>query len=153
MLARLWEKIKTGAIDSHFIHGLELAENGISKILSMAMIFVVMVSIVHLGFAISQKAILVIKDPTDIPFTRVLFEVFGLFLNVLIALEILENISAYLKKNVIQVELVIVTSIIAVARKIIIIDLEKKDSNDLIALAISVVALSIAYAIVRQPKK
>jgi len=47
------------------------------------------------------------------------------FLNVLIALEILENITAYLRKHVVQVELVIVTSIIAVARKIIILDFEK----------------------------
>jgi Phosphate-starvation-inducible E. len=59
-----------------------------------------------------------------------LFVIFGLFLNVLIALEILENITAYLKKHVIQVELVIVTSLIAVSRKIIILDLEKKTAAD-----------------------
>jgi len=51
-------------------------------------------------------------------------------LNVLIALEILEN-TAYLRKHVVQVELVIVTSIIAVARKIIILDFEKTSGTDL----------------------
>lgn len=81
--------------------------------------------------------------------TKVLFTIFGLFLNVLIAFEILENITAYLKKHVIQVELVIVTSLIAVARKIIILDLEKTAGIDLIALATAIFALSISYWIVR----
>jgi uncharacterized membrane protein (DUF373 family) len=70
-------------------------------------------------------------------------------LNVLIALEILENITAYLKKHVIQVELVIVTSIIAVARKIIILDLEKTSGVDIIGLGIALLSLSISYWIIR----
>jgi uncharacterized membrane protein (DUF373 family) len=82
-----------------------------------------------------------------------LFVIFGLFLNVLIALEILENITAYLKKHVIQVELVIVTSLIAVSRKIIILDLEKKTAADLIGLAAAIFALSISYLIVRYANK
>jgi uncharacterized membrane protein (DUF373 family) len=82
-----------------------------------------------------------------------LFVIFGLFLNVLIALEILENITAYLKKHVIQVELVIVTSLIAVSRKIIILDLEKKTAADLIGLAVAIFSLSISYLIVRQTNK
>jgi uncharacterized membrane protein (DUF373 family) len=66
-----------------------------------------------------------------------------------IILEILENITAYLKKHVIQVELVIVTSLIAVSRKIIILDLEKKTAADLIGLSTAILALSISYLIVR----
>jgi uncharacterized membrane protein (DUF373 family) len=81
---------------------------------------------------------------------RSLFTIFGLFLNVLIALEILENITAYLKKHVIQVELVIVTTLIAIARKIIILDLEKTQGLDLIALAATILALSISYWIIRR---
>jgi uncharacterized membrane protein (DUF373 family) len=51
--------------------------------------------------------------------------------------------------HVIQVELVLVTSLIAVSRKIIILDLEKKDSNDLIALGVAALALSVSYLIIR----
>jgi uncharacterized membrane protein (DUF373 family) len=83
-------------------------------------------------------------------FSVSLFKIFGLFLNVLIALELLENITAYLKKHVIQVELVIVTSLIAVARKIIILDLEKTTALDLIALAAAIFALSGSYWIIKQ---
>ncbi|MFM6205299.1 phosphate-starvation-inducible PsiE family protein, partial [Planktothrix sp.] len=63
-----------------------------------------------------------------------------------------ENISSYLKKHVIQVELVIITSLIAVGRKIIIFDLDKKGGEDLIGLALAVLALSISYLIVRLNK-
>ncbi|EDX73198.1 hypothetical protein MC7420_4445, partial [Coleofasciculus chthonoplastes PCC 7420] len=78
------------------------------------------------------------------------FEIFGLFLNVLIALEILENITAYLRKHVVQVELVIVTSLIAVARKIIILNLDKTGGLEIIGLALAILSLSISYWIIRR---
>ena len=43
----------------------------------------------------------------------------------------------------------IVTSLIAVARKIIILDFEKVDGTELIGLGITIFALSISYWIVR----
>jgi uncharacterized membrane protein (DUF373 family) len=73
-------------------------------------------------------------------------------LNVLIALEILENITAYLKTEVSSqiVEMVIVTSLIAVARKLIILDIDRPDTvQKLVALAVDIFALSISYWIVR----
>lgn len=70
-------------------------------------------------------------------------------MDILITLEILENITAYLRKHVIQVELVIVTSLIAVARKLIILDMEKITGIELIGLAIAIFALSISYLIIR----
>jgi len=78
-----------------------------------------------------------------------LFEFFGMFLNILIALEILENITAYLRKHVIQVELVIVTSLVAIARKIIILDLYKTPSLSIIGLGVAIFSLSISYLIIR----
>jgi uncharacterized membrane protein (DUF373 family) len=72
-----------------------------------------------------------------------------LFLNLLIALELLENITGYLRKHVLQVELVIVTAIIAVARKLVILDLEKTSGVDLLGLAGAIVALTVGYFIIR----
>ncbi|PZO58624.1 MAG: hypothetical protein DCF15_04955 [Phormidesmis priestleyi] len=79
-----------------------------------------------------------------------LLDIFGLFLSVLIALEILENITAYLKNHAVQVELVIVTSLTAVARKIIILDLKQVSGVSLIGLAIAILSLSISYLIVKK---
>ena len=139
--------------DEKFLHGLEIIEGWVSKLLSIGMILVTFIAIFHLGYSLVQTLIDTIYLHNEKNFNRELFQLFGLFLNVLIALEILENITAYLRKHVIQVELVIVTSLIAVSRKIIILDLEKKSSSDLIALAVAVFSLSIGYAIVHQTNR
>ncbi|MCY7337994.1 MAG: phosphate-starvation-inducible PsiE family protein [Chamaesiphon sp.] len=139
--------------DEKFLEAIESIEGIVSKILSIGMIFVTFIAIAHLSYALIEKLLLTVERQSNDSFNTTLFELFGLFLNVLIALEILENITAYLRKHVIQVELVIVTSLIAVSRKIIILDLEKKSSSDLIALAVAVFSLSIGYAIVHQTNK
>lgn len=139
--------------DEKFLEAIEDIERVVSKILSIGMIIVTFIAIAHLSYALMEKLFLTVDRPTNENFNTTLFELFGLFLNVLIALEILENITAYLRKHTIQVELVIVTSLIAVARKIIILDLEKKSSSDLIALAVAVTALSISLLIVHYTTK
>ncbi len=79
-----------------------------------------------------------------------LFDIFGLFLTVLIALEIVENITGYLKKHEFQLELVLVTSLVAVARKIIIFDLKSPNaSDDLIGLSVAIFSLTLSYVLVR----
>lgn len=131
--------------DDNFLLVLEEIQVAIAKTLSIAMIVVIVICcgqlILYLGNYIINDARLIFKES--------LFELFGLFLNILIALEILENISAYLKKHVIQVELVIITSLMAVGRKIIIFDLDTKGGQDLIGLAFGILALSISYLIIR----
>jgi uncharacterized membrane protein (DUF373 family) len=102
--------------------------------------------------ALGDLVVFLVRELFSTPygkFNTTLFKIFGLFLNILIALEILENITAYLRKHVVQVELVIVTSLIAVARKIIILDLEKVTGIDIIGLGVAVLALSISYLIIR----
>ncbi len=146
ILKNFWQQVKHHSKDENFLHWLEELEVIVSKILSVAMIFVILASIWNLGLFMVQELLIAPLDS----FGKTLFKMFGLFLNVLIALEILENISAYLKKHVIQVELVIVTSIIAVARKIIILDLEKIEGVQIIGLAFSIFALSVSYWIVKR---
>ena len=51
-----------------------------------------------------------------------ILEIFGYFLLILIGIGLLETIKAYLIKNEIHVEIIILVAIIAVARKIILLD-------------------------------
>ncbi|MEG4022037.1 MULTISPECIES: phosphate-starvation-inducible PsiE family protein [unclassified Microcoleus] len=149
MLKKIFRQISKLGNEENFLHFTESVEVIISKILSLAMILVIIVSVCDLLIFLAKDLV----NHTDNLLKDTLFVIFGLFLNVLIALEILENITAYLKKHIIQVELVIVTSLIAVSRKIIILDLEKKTAADLIGLAIAIFALSISYLIVRYTNK
>jgi uncharacterized membrane protein (DUF373 family) len=133
--------------DDNFIWGIHKVENLVSKILSVALIVVIIVSLFDLVMILCKD--LLATEPFRF-FNKTLIEIFGLFLNILIALELLENITAYLKKHIVQVELVVVTALIAVARKIIIFDPKQYDKVDLIALAIASLALSVSYWLIRR---
>ncbi len=132
--------------DENFLHFNHLVENIVAKVLSLALQGVILVVIVDLIiFLIGDVA----NDPVGYFNTKSVIELFGLFLNVLIALELLENLTGYLKKHVVQVELVVVTALIAVARKIIIFDLSKYDSNDLLGLGVAILSLSAGYWLIK----
>lgn len=131
--------------DDGFVDAVEKVQVIVAKILSIAMLVVIFKAVFDLSTTIFSS--LLSRDVGY--FKETLFEIFGLFLNVLIALEILENITAYLRKHVFQVELVVATSLVAVARKIIILDLEKTSGLEVIGLASAVFALSISYGLMR----
>ncbi len=154
LIVKIIRRIKSSLIeDEKFLENIKDVEIIVSKILSISMIVVILIALMQLSYGLVEKIFITVNRPSNTNFNTTLFELFGLFLNVLIALEILENITAYLRKHIIHAELVIVTSLIAVARKIIIFDLEKKGSNDLIALAVAVFALSISYFIVKSTSR
>ena len=132
--------------DESFLKSIHKIENFVSKVLSVALIFIIIVALFDLIVFLFQD---IFREPVGF-FNTTIIELFGLFLNILIALELLENITAYLRKHVVQVELVIVTSLIAVARKIIIFDLSKASNMDLIGLAIAIFALAGSYWLVRR---
>jgi uncharacterized membrane protein (DUF373 family) len=84
-----------------------------------------------------------------------ILEIFGYFLLILIGIELLETIKAYLIKNEIHVEIIILVAIIAVARKIILLDPfadggDSLNSAAMIALGGVVVALAASYYLVRK---
>ncbi len=145
-MRKLIRQLRAATNDENFMHVIENIEVIVSKVLSIFMVLVIFISIGDLAVYLI-RTLLINTEVSNI--TQKLFKIFGLFLNILIALEILENITGYLKKHVLQVELVIVTSLIAVARKIIILDLEKVSGIDIIGLGIAILALSISYLIIR----
>ncbi|MEB3292061.1 MAG: phosphate-starvation-inducible PsiE family protein [Synechococcales bacterium] len=151
-MRKVWRWLLSNWKDDVFLHRLHQLENIVSKLLAIGVLFVIVSAVAELAvYMFSYLRIPPLSgdgSASAVAFTKTLFTVFGLFLNVLIAFEIMENVTAYLKRNVIQVELVIATSLIAVARKIIILDLEKTQGLDLLALAGTIVALSAAYCVV-----
>lgn len=137
--------------DPPFLHCLGFLEGIISKALSIAMVVVLVVAVIDLFIVLGGLVVnrITFIDP-DAFFSKQLFNIFGYFLDILIALEILENITAYLKKHVVQVELVIVTSLTAMARKIIIFDFDKLGGLELLGLAAGIFSLSVSYWIIRR---
>ncbi len=133
--------------DDKFLGLIHRIENFVAKVLSAALVVVIFVALVDLIIVLSKE--LLVSEPVGF-FNKTLIQLFGLFLNILIALELLENVTAYFRKHVIHVELVVMTALIAVSRKIIIFDTQKFEKVDLVALAVSCLALSVSYWLLRR---
>ncbi len=125
-----------------FVHA---CEGLIARILALTMLVVIAIALVDLWRYLIPLAV----APHEYFLGRSLVEIFGFFLSVLIAVEILQNITSYLKSQRVQLELVLITALTAVARKLIILDLDKMDGGTLLALGGTVLAIAISYVIIR----
>lgn len=133
--------------DARFLKMIRYVENFTSKVLAIALVFIIFIALLDLMRTITVDVFFI--EPRW-SFSAPLLKIFGMLLNVLIALELMENVTAYLRNHSIQLELVIVTALTAVARKVIIYD--TKSDGDISGLAFAVLALAISYWIVRQNK-
>jgi len=79
-----------------------------------------------------------------------LLEIFGFFLLVVIGIELLDTLKAYLRENVIHVEIVILVAVIAIARKVIILDPEFSDAALMAGMGVIVIGLGIAYYLIKK---
>ena len=79
-----------------------------------------------------------------------LMELFGVFMLVLIGIELLDTIKVYLKENVMHVEVVVLVAIIAVARKVVVLKIENIDGLKIIGIAFVIIALAIAYYLIKK---
>ncbi len=78
---------------------------------------------------------------------------FGYFLLVLIGVELLETLKAYVRKDVIHVRVVLEVALIAMARKVIIEEPNTVSSLTLLGIAALILALAIAFYFERQAKR
>ena len=77
-----------------------------------------------------------------------LLDLFGIFLLVLIGIELFETMEIYIKENVVHIEVVLTVALIAVARKVIILDIKKVDSVTLLGIAAIIIALAVGYYLI-----
>jgi uncharacterized membrane protein (DUF373 family) len=108
---------------------------------------VVVLSTVHLGGLIAEE---IWKPPRFLISVQGLLEIFGYFLLVLIGVELLETLRAYLRKDVIHVRVVLEVALIAMARKTIILEADRVTGSTLLGLAALILALGIAFYFERQ---
>jgi uncharacterized membrane protein (DUF373 family) len=119
-------------------------------VLAGMLVIVVVLSTVHLGFLIAQE---IRKPPRFLIPVEGLLEIFGYFLLVLIGVELLETLKAYVKKDVIHVRVVLEVALIAMARKVIIEEPNAVPSLTLFGIAALILALGIAFYFERQGQK
>jgi uncharacterized membrane protein (DUF373 family) len=119
-------------------------------VLAAMMAVVVALSTLHLGVLVAEQ---IWAPPRFLIPVQGLLEVFGYFLLVLIGVELLETLKAYMVKDVIHVRVVLEVALIAMARKVIVEEPNAVSSLTLLGIAALILALGIAYYFERQGKK
>jgi uncharacterized membrane protein (DUF373 family) len=120
----------------------------------MIQLLMVMMAIV-LALASIDLAWLIIKDIAQPPhfFLSVnqLLDIFGLFMLVVIGIELLETImKTYLTPGRPHYEVVLSVAIIAISRKVIILDLKEVNGLILVGIGAIVVALTFGYFLMKR---
>lgn len=137
-LRRDWEKLSA----------YERYETAIAMVLTMLIAVVVFISVCRLAASIIDTLVLRALDPLE---HGVFQRVFGEIMTVLIALEFNHTLQYVLFRDVgiIQARIVVVIAVLALARKVIITDLGAVNPAVVAALAALVVALAVAYWLMR----
>jgi uncharacterized membrane protein (DUF373 family) len=107
--------------------------------------------------ALAGFIIILVQDvsqrPVNIFHIDQILEFFGYVLLVLIGVELLDTIRAYLQEHVVHVEVVLEVALIAVARKIIILELKEVSPGTLFGIAALVAALALAFFLEKRGRK
>ncbi len=126
---------------------LKLFERLIVGSLILMMMVVILLSTFELGRILVLD---IITPPSYLLDINELLDVFGFFMLILIGVELLETIRAYLNEHEVHVEIVLEVALIAVARKVVIIDVKEYSPQTLLAIAAIVLSLAGAYYLQKQ---
>jgi uncharacterized membrane protein (DUF373 family) len=117
------------------------------RVLAILMVFVIVMGVIDVGWMIYQK---LRTSPQFILTISDMLATFGAFMAVLIAIEIFVNITIYLREDIIHVKIVMATALMAIARKVIILDIDKVEPQYIYSIASVVLAMSIGYWLVHK---
>ena len=117
------------------------------KILGLLMIVVIVSGVVDVAWTIYQRFM---ASPKFILTMGDILMTFGAFMVVLIAIEIFQNIILYLRDDVIHVKIVLATALMAIARKVIILDYDELSPMYIFATGVVLVATGITYFFVHK---
>lgn len=120
-------------------------ETAINMTLLVMLAVVVVLATVDLGWLIIKD---ILTPPIFLLDAAELFELFGAFLLVMIGQELLATVKAYITKRTVHVEVVLLVAIIAIARKVIILEPKEMDGTHLLGIASIILALTAGYYLV-----
>jgi len=122
-------------------------ERVIIGILIFLMAVIVLLSTVELCWIIIED---IITPPVGLISSEELLEVFGFFLLVLIGIELIDTIRSYLTDHIVRAEVVVEVAVIAIARKIIILDMKEYPSLTLVGIAAMLLALTAGFYVLNR---
>jgi uncharacterized membrane protein (DUF373 family) len=126
---------------------IRLFETGLTIGILAVLLVVLVAAFIDIAYEIYQK---ILAPPIFIVDSSGLMNLFSLVLVLLIGLELIETVKTYLDDDVIHVDLVVLVAIIAIARKVIVWDIEKYNYVDLLSLSAMTAALGVTYFLIKR---
>ena len=115
------------------------------SILAILMVLVIFWGVADVVFVLYEK---LLTPPFFILEVSDILKLFGAFLIVLIGVEVYQNIVLYLRTSIIPLKLVISTALVAIARKVIVLDFNDIGPMYVLSTAAIALALGITYFLI-----
>jgi uncharacterized membrane protein (DUF373 family) len=123
----------------------------VRRYISIALLGLMAIVVVSATLEVAyEMAINLFKAPGFFLGVQDLFGLFGLFMMVLIGLELMTSIQMYLDHNSIHAELMLLVAITAITRKIVVLDATHIDPMIMFGIGAVVIALALGYYLVRR---
>ncbi len=145
------EGLNINESEEPLIHWLHVLIRFCVRILAVLMTLVIMWSVADVAWVLSQQVL--VSPAFGLLGVDDILVLFGAFMVTLIAIEIFLNIVLYLRDDVLHVKLVLATALMAIARKVIVMDYKTLDPTYIWATAAVIFALSIGYWLVAKKMK
>lgn len=117
------------------------------RVLAVLMLLVIIMGVIDVGWIMVERFL---DEPRFIMTVPDMLATFGAFMAVLIAIEIFINITVYLRDDVIHVKIVLATALMAIARKVIILDMEKIEPFLMLGIGAVFLATAVAYWLIHK---
>jgi uncharacterized membrane protein (DUF373 family) len=136
--------------DDRFLAGIHSYERQLAKLLALLLAAMIGVATVQLFVETGAKLVNVQFNWFDGGLIKLLDRLLLIF----IALEVLQNVTAYLRDQVVQIELVLLTALTAVARKVIVLPPGTENKAQLMfGFGAIVVGIAAAYWLVLMARR
>jgi len=128
-------------------------EHGVFYILSAVLMIYITVEIIELIYqffasiwesSANDDRLLVTKEQTN--------RVLPVFFNILIAIELIDTFNVYIKEQSLKVQSILLIGLIALGRKLIVLDIGHADGMSNLGLAAIIIALAAGYYLVKRPE-
>lgn len=133
--------------DDYFLWFLKYVIYLCIKLLGLLMVVVIIFGVIDVGWILYNR---LTSPPILIMTIGDILATFGAFMVVLIAIEIFQNIILYLREDVIHVKIVLSTALMAIARKVIILDYEQMAPLYIFATGAVLIATGLTYYFVHK---
>ena len=123
-----------------FLHGFESLT---ALFLLLMLVFVVFVGTIELAIILVQQ----MRESSNFILLNIeeILEVFDYFLLIIIGLELIEATKVYLQEEILHVETIFLVAMVAIARKVIILDLDKYSPLMLFGISSIILSLTIGF--------